>query len=274
MAEIDSSKLILERPGQGFHVRLFFAWAAILLAALLYCLLHSVVAGSYELEAIVTARWLFVHWGGWPILLPACYWLIRSVERRAGIAAGIVAAVPVAIVGAAAFAWLADHGTGGEWTFIEALYHMAPIAAGTYLVFVAAGFWMLHPSILSISAREAVARQPDESVSLPVWKGRLQTRIDVASIRWARAARNYVEFFTAKQSYLMRASITEMESLLPADRFVRVHRSNMVNLSHVQGIEGGRTRPAVVLDSGARVPVGRSYRASVLARIEADRVAG
>ena len=49
-----------------------------------------------------------------------------------------------------------------------------------------------------------------------------------------------------------------MESALPADRFMRVHRSYIVNLSHVTGY----SRSRVMLDNGEYVPVSVNYRDS------------
>ena len=50
--------------------------------------------------------------------------------------------------------------------------------------------------------------------------------------------------------------LKNMESALPADRFMRVHRSYIVNLSHVTGYARGQ----VYLDSGDSVPLSVNYR--------------
>ena len=50
--------------------------------------------------------------------------------------------------------------------------------------------------------------------------------------------------------------LKNMESSLPAGRFMRVHRSYIVNLSHVSGYARGR----VYLDNGEYVPLGENYR--------------
>lgn len=50
--------------------------------------------------------------------------------------------------------------------------------------------------------------------------------------------------------------LKNMEVALPSDRFMRVHRSYIVNLKHVAGYSRGQ----VMLDSGESVPVGAAYR--------------
>jgi DNA-binding LytR/AlgR family response regulator len=43
---------------------------------------------------------------------------------------------------------------------------------------------------------------------------------------------------------------------------MQVHRSWWINLAHIARVEKGANGPEVVLSTGARVPVGRSYRAA------------
>lgn len=50
--------------------------------------------------------------------------------------------------------------------------------------------------------------------------------------------------------------LKNMETSLPASRFMRVHRSYIVNLSHVSGYARGR----VYLDNEEYVPIGENYR--------------
>ncbi len=249
----------LERPGSGFFFRMLLAWAGILTAAMLYCVLHGAIVGDFEFRPGVMLRWTVVHWGAWPLLLPLSFWLIRFVQRRVNLVVGVVAAVPLTILGSALFAYLADLGLGGEWTLVQAVYHMTPIAAGTYAVFVTTAFFLLYPSILSVATREASVAD-ERTDRLPVWKGRLQTTISADSVEWIRAAKNYVELFAGGEAYLMRCSMTELERLLPAERFLRIHRSYLVNTGVVTGIRRGKGKPYAVLQSGSRLPIGPTYR--------------
>ena len=50
--------------------------------------------------------------------------------------------------------------------------------------------------------------------------------------------------------------LKNMETTLPSGRFMRVHRSYIVNLAHVSGYARGR----VYLDNGEYVPLGENYR--------------
>lgn len=52
-----------------------------------------------------------------------------------------------------------------------------------------------------------------------------------------------------------RLSLSELERLLPWDRFCRCHNSFLVNMSYIRGID----RRALELDHGGQIPVGRNY---------------
>jgi two-component system LytT family response regulator len=51
-----------------------------------------------------------------------------------------------------------------------------------------------------------------------------------------------------------------METSLPADSFLRVHRSYIVNLKHISSYTKGR----IFLDNGEYVPLGENYKARFL----------
>jgi DNA-binding LytR/AlgR family response regulator len=50
----------------------------------------------------------------------------------------------------------------------------------------------------------------------------------------------------------------ELLEKLPADHFVRIHKSFAVNLARIKSLEGGQVR----LENGTLLPVGRTYSAA------------
>ena len=271
-AVIDSHHLGLGAD-RDVYWRLFVAGAGILAFAMSYCALHGFEYETFVFDPGVTLRWAIPRWGAWPVLLPACYWLIRLSRRRASVMPGLAAAAVAAILGTSAFAYFTEIALGGSWTFFEAAYHTVPMAAGTFVLFVAVGFWLLQSSGLGIANR-AGGNEDDTRVSLAVWKGRLQTAIDSRQIEWVRAARNYVEFFADGSSFVKRTSMAELERRLPTDRFLRTHRSYLVNTRMIAGLEGGKSRPSLVMKSGSRLPVGRTYRHRVFEVLRSGSIAG
>ncbi len=86
-------------------------------------------------------------------------------------------------------------------------------------------------------------------------------RIATEDIDWMRAEDNYVRIHAKGKSHLIRGTIAGMELELDTDRFVRIHRSIIVNVDRVRELRnslgGGH---AVILDSGEKLPVSRAHR--------------
>jgi two-component system LytT family response regulator len=63
-----------------------------------------------------------------------------------------------------------------------------------------------------------------------------------ADIAWLQADRNNVVFHIRGETVVVRVKLSDLESTLDANRFVRINRSNIVNLAHVKeavALEGG-----------------------------------
>ena len=85
--------------------------------------------------------------------------------------------------------------------------------------------------------------------------------IEVTEIFWIGAEGNYSRVHTAQKSYLMRELINAIAQRLDPAMFVRVHRSSIVNVNHIEKLITTRaTGQAVVLTNGTSVRVGASYR--------------
>jgi two-component system LytT family response regulator len=80
-------------------------------------------------------------------------------------------------------------------------------------------------------------------------------------IEWIEAAGNYVRLSSNGESHLLRETMSGVESKLPGDRFLRIHRSAIVNLEAVREL---RPSPhgdfVVVLRSGKKLPLSRGTR--------------
>ncbi|MCG6928443.1 MAG: response regulator [Acidobacteria bacterium] len=83
--------------------------------------------------------------------------------------------------------------------------------------------------------------------------------IPVGKLDWVEAQDDYVSLNSEGKAYLKQQTLTDLERKLDPARFVRVHRSYLVNLDRLARIdtEGGEPR-AVVLEDGTRVPLSRS----------------
>ncbi|HMI57212.1 MAG TPA: LytTR family DNA-binding domain-containing protein, partial [Gemmatimonadaceae bacterium] len=84
--------------------------------------------------------------------------------------------------------------------------------------------------------------------------------LDPRDIEWVAADGDYVRIHASARSYLVRETLTVMAERLCAPRFVRIHRSTIVNVEQI-----GELRPmpnrefVVVLRDGTKLRSSRSY---------------
>jgi two-component system LytT family response regulator len=94
--------------------------------------------------------------------------------------------------------------------------------------------------------------------------------LDEAAIDWIDAAGNYVRFNVGDATYQVRGTLKDVEQLLAPARFLRVHRSTIVNIDAVAEFIRGRYGDlAAVLKGGKRLTVGRRYRRAIVAALQA-----
>lgn len=91
--------------------------------------------------------------------------------------------------------------------------------------------------------------------------------IDVADIDWVEAASYYACLHIGRETHVIRRTLSELERDL-GDAFIRIHRSTIVNLERVRGLElQSSGEYAVVLRSGVELPVSRRYRKALHERL-------
>jgi two-component system LytT family response regulator len=94
------------------------------------------------------------------------------------------------------------------------------------------------------------------------------TFVKIAEIDWIEAADYYACLHVRTKTHLLRRSMSDLERELDEAVFCRIHRSTIVNLNRIRGLEvnaGGEYE--VVLDTGARLALSRGYRKQVHARL-------
>lgn len=95
--------------------------------------------------------------------------------------------------------------------------------------------------------------------------GRIE-RILVDEILWLESAGNYVELHLASRTVLHRITLNRLEALLPAEAFLRVHRSAIVRRDQIVSLEtNGEGSYRLTLRCGGAVPVSERYLAALRA---------
>ncbi len=88
--------------------------------------------------------------------------------------------------------------------------------------------------------------------------------IDPADIDSLEADRNYVNIRTGTDTFTLRWTMLQAEATLDSSRFLRVHRSVILNLDKVREMERGLHGVYVItLANGQRFTSGRVYRPQI-----------
>ena len=103
-----------------------------------------------------------------------------------------------------------------------------------------------------------------------IWAQRLGefVRIRTQDIDWIEAERDYVHIHVGERSYLLRETMSGLESRLDPEAFLRIRRSALVRTERVQSVRrAGYGDFRVQLADGPQLRVGRTYVKAVRARI-------
>ncbi len=92
--------------------------------------------------------------------------------------------------------------------------------------------------------------------------------LKISEIDWIEAADYYACLHVKARTHLLRRSLSELEQELDQALFCRIHRSTIVNLDRVQGLELSEDGEYDVrLDNGTRLRLSRRYRKQLQARM-------
>lgn len=87
-------------------------------------------------------------------------------------------------------------------------------------------------------------------------------KVSMDDLLYVEALADYIMLFTADNKYIVHSTMKGFQSKLPADKFVRVHRSYIVNVDKVASIEN-----LFVVINGKYIPIGASYKDDFMNRL-------
>jgi two-component system, LytTR family, response regulator len=105
--------------------------------------------------------------------------------------------------------------------------------------------------------------QADEHFFInPGIKGRM-IQLTYADILYIEGLKNYVVIYTTDNKYITYLSMKEIENAIPLSRFVRIHKSFIVNIDQIKSIDGN---DVILSQSGglAELPIGTLYKDNFL----------
>jgi DNA-binding LytR/AlgR family response regulator len=120
------------------------------------------------------------------------------------------------------------------------------------------------------AATDAGTRTQDADETVSVELGGVTRFVQRSSVLWAEAQGDYVRLHTARESHLLRSTLSQLEERWRPAGFVRVHRSLLVAVQAVWELRSDDGRYSVVLaEGGARreLPVARRHAREVRERL-------
>jgi DNA-binding LytR/AlgR family response regulator len=105
---------------------------------------------------------------------------------------------------------------------------------------------------------EVAAPTASES-ALYIKSGGKIVKLDINDIEYAEAQGNNVKVVTREGTFLPAITFSAFEEQLPKERFIRVHRSFIVNKAKIKVIEGNR-----IFIGSTEIPIGTNYRDAFL----------
>jgi DNA-binding LytR/AlgR family response regulator len=80
-------------------------------------------------------------------------------------------------------------------------------------------------------------------------------RINMGDILYIEGLKDYVKIYTAGKMIMTKTTMKNIVEKLPADRFLRVHKSFIVSVARIEMIENNR-----IIIGKERIPIGESYK--------------
>lgn len=108
-------------------------------------------------------------------------------------------------------------------------------------------------AVNKVKTAEKEKQEAKDFIFLNVQKKKV--KILFSEVVYVESQKEYIKIVTTKKEYLSKMSTHEIEALLPAGRFRRIHRSFIVSISKIESY----TAESVEVN-GVSIPIGRGYR--------------
>jgi DNA-binding LytR/AlgR family response regulator len=123
--------------------------------------------------------------------------------------------------------------------------------------------------IMAVDKAKAKLVKDSPGVQMPVTDSFIYVRsegkifkVDFNALQYAEASGNHVKIVLDDRSLVASMTFASFEELLPRAKFVRVHRSFIINKSNISLIEGNR-----IVIGTMEIPIGANYRESFFLEI-------
>ena len=112
-----------------------------------------------------------------------------------------------------------------------------------------------------VAMLDAIASPPRRLTRFAVRSGERTIFVPVDDVDRIEAFQNYVRLYVGETTHLLHVPMNTIEAVLDPDRFLRIHRSHIVNLHSVREIQPWFSGEYIVLmKDAAKLKLSRNYR--------------
>lgn len=100
------------------------------------------------------------------------------------------------------------------------------------------------------------------SDSIYIKNGNEYINLQIKDILWLNAENVYTNIHTVDRKILYRSSLSDMMKMLPTNKFLRIHRSYVVNLKKIEKVTQDHVQ---IMNS--KIPLSRTYKSELLEKL-------
>jgi hypothetical protein len=249
----------------------FIGWGIYMASLVFYCLIHEIVVSTGVLDLQEIIIWPIREWGIWLFITPITFKILRQhgaitpqrVFFYLKLAAGVLLVSLSFRVGIDYFTTTRGIAPSIVIFFPRHLAAFAVVILIWHLLLRTKPLINNLPPANDSDNRDGI-RNAEYPRTILVSKGNDECLIRIDQIQCISAAGNYVEIYCNNGLYLMRATMKQVEDLLPPALFLRTHRSHIININEIDRI---KTRPsgngAVQLRCGKILSISKKYKSQL-----------
>ena len=150
---------------------------------------------------------------------------------------------------------------GFEWSVLD--YLVKPFSFARFLQTMEKATRTLQTAPASSTAPSTTSNPPEEENGMIFLKtDRQLIRVSIAGIRYIESLKDYIRVYTTAGDYLCHQSLTDITTRLPAEKFLRVHRSYTLALDKIDQV-----RQHCAHIGNATIPISRAHRQDLYRRL-------
>jgi DNA-binding LytR/AlgR family response regulator len=115
----------------------------------------------------------------------------------------------------------------------------------------------------AVSSNSAIQTNDTEDDFIFLKQDQSIFKVFLSDILYIEALGNYLQVFTTSQKIIVRETMGDMQTKLPIDKFIRIHKSTIVNFTKIEKLANNH-----VFILGKKFPVGILYKNELVNRLK------